>query len=152
MASCKVDGVTHLIVELDPAGAAPVAFASDTAPLVYFLSFAFAARYGSQHELTKAALLLRGGEHKLDLKPLLTFADRNAEEPLDKRELERAWQDAGLLAECCRGVVAAIDSDAAIREQLVDFPTLRDLLGEVGRVAADAAERGQRVRLTYSMG
>ena len=144
--------MTQLIVELDPPGDAPLAFAGDTAPLVYFLSFAFAARYGSQHELTKVALLLRGGEHKLDLKPLLTFADRNAEEPLDKRELERAWQDAAPLAECCRAVVAAIDADAAIREQLVDFPTLRDLLDELGRIAASAAERGQRVRLTYEMG
>jgi hypothetical protein len=143
--------MTHLIVELDPPGDSPVAFAGDTAPVVYFLSFAFAARYGSQHELTKAALLLRGGEHKLDLKPLLTFADRDAGEPLDKRELERAWQDAAPLAECCRTVVAAIDADAAIREQLVDFPTLRDLLDELGRVAANAAVEGRRVRLTYSM-
>ena len=94
--------MTELIVELDPPGDSPVAFAGDTAPLVYFLSFAFAARYGSQHELTKAALLLRGGEHKLDLKPLLTFADRAAEEPLDKRELERAWQDAAPLGEIAR--------------------------------------------------
>ncbi len=141
-----------LIVELDPPGDSPVAFAGDTAPLVYFLSFAFAARYGAQHELTKAALLLRGGEHKLDLKPLLTFADRDAEEPLDKRELERAWQDAAPLAECCRAVVAAIDADEAIREQLVDFPTLRDLLDELGRIAAAAEADGRRLRLTYEMG
>jgi len=144
--------VIELIVELDPPGDAPVAFSSDSAPLVYFLSFAHAARYGSQHELTKAALLMRGGEHKLDLKPLLTFADRDAEEPLDKRELERAWQDAAPLAECCRVVVAAIDADEAIREQLVDFATLRDLLDELGRIAAGASERGQRLRLTYEMG
>jgi hypothetical protein len=32
-------------------------FGGDTAPLVYFLSFAFAASDGAQHELTKAALL-----------------------------------------------------------------------------------------------
>lgn len=144
--------MTELIIELDPPGEAPVAFASDSAPLVYFLSFAFAARYGSQHELTKAALLLRGGEHKLDLKPLLTFADRNAEELLDKRELERAWQDAAPLAECCRAVVVAIDADEGIGEHLADFPTLRDLLDELGRIATTAAERGQRVRLTYEMG
>jgi hypothetical protein len=142
----------RLMVELDPPGEAPVAFAGDTAPLVYFLSFAYAARYGSQHELTKAALLLRGGEHKLDLKPLLTFADRDAEEPLDKRELERVWQDAAPLAECCRTVVAAIDADASIREQLVDFPTLRHLLDELGRVAVAAANEGRRMRLTYEMG
>jgi hypothetical protein len=140
-----------LHVELDPPGAAP-AFTGDTAPLVYFLSFAFAARYGAQHELTKAALLMRGGSHKIDLKPLLTFADRDAEEPLDQRELERAWQDASPLAQCCRAVVAAIDADAAIRELLADFPTLRDRLDDLGRIAAQASSRGAKVRLTYEMG
>ncbi len=140
-----------LYVELDPAAELPIAFAGDTAPLVYFLSFAFAARYGAQHELTKAALLLRGGVHKIDLKPLLTFADREADDPADERELARVWQDASPLAECCRAVVEAIDEDAAIREQLVDFPTLRDRLDELGRIASQAAERGATVRLTYTM-
>lgn len=128
-----------------------MAFSMDTASLVYFLSFAHAARYGSQHELTKAALLMRGGEHKLDLKPLLTFADRNAEEPMDRRDLERAWQDAGPLAECCRSVVASIDADSAIRELLAEFPTLRDLLAELSRIAAAAGQQGRRLRLTFAL-
>ena len=140
-----------LYVEFDPPGEPPVTFGGDTAPLVYFLSFAFAARYGAQHELTKAALLLRGGEHKIDLKPLLTFADRSAEDEADQRELQRVWQDAGPLAECCRRVVEAIDADAAIREQLDDFPGLRDRIEELGHIALWAAEQGRRVRLTYTM-
>ena len=97
-----------LMIDLDPPGEPPIAFGDDTAPLVYFLSFAFAARYGAQHELTKASLLLRGGEHKIDLKPLLTFADRDADDPADQRELERVWQDAAPLAECCWRVVEAM--------------------------------------------
>ena len=129
----------HLVVDLDPSAGQPVMFPTDTAPLVYFLSFAHAARYGSQHELTKAALLMRGGEHKLDLKPLLTFADRDAEEPIDKRDLDRAWQDAAPLAACCRAVVASIDADVAIQELLKEFPTLHDLLGELGRMATRPA-------------
>ncbi|MDZ4278404.1 MAG: hypothetical protein U1B78_04625, partial [Dehalococcoidia bacterium] len=129
----------------------PAAFGGDTAPLVYFLSFAFAGRYGAQHELTKASMLLRGGEHKIDLKPLLTFADRDAEEEADRRELDRVWQDAGPLAECCRRAVEAIDADPAARELLAEFPTLRDRLEELGRIASWAAERGSRVRLTYTM-
>ncbi len=140
-----------LHVEFDPPGEPPATFEGDTAPLVYFLSFAFAARYGAQHELTKAALLLRGGAHKIDLRPLLTFADREAEDPADRRELERAWQDAAPLAECCARVVAAIDADASVREQLADFSTLPGLIEELGRTAARAAQRGARVRLTYTM-
>lgn len=142
-----------LHVELDPPPdqSGPASFGGDTAPLVYFLSFAFAARYGAQHELTNAALLLRGGEHKIDLRPLLTFADRDADDPADRRELERVWQDAGPLAECCRRVVEAIDADPAVREQLGELPTLRDRIQELGRIASWAAERGARVRLTYTM-
>lgn len=140
-----------LHVEFEPPAGSPEAIARDTAPLVYFLSFAFAARYGAQHELTKAALLLRSGAHKIDLKPLLTFADREAEDETDRRELDRVWQEARPLADCCRHVVAAIDADAAIREQLRDFPTLRDLFEELGGIAATAAERGVRVRVTYTM-
>jgi hypothetical protein len=139
-----------LHIETDPPGEAPV-FGGDTGPLVYFLSFAFSARYGAQHELTKASLLLRGGEHKIDLKPLLTFADRESEDYADTRELERVWQDAARLAECCRRVVVAIDADSAVRGMLADFPTLRDLIEELGRVAAEAADRGARIRLTYTM-
>jgi len=139
-----------LIVELDPPGEAP-AFGGDTAPLVYFLSFAFSARYGAQHELTKASLLLRGGAHRIDLKPLLSFASRDADDEADRRELERVWQDAAPLAECCRRVVDAIDADAAVREPLAEFPTLRDRIEELGRIAAAARERGARVRLTYTM-
>lgn len=139
-----------LHVDLDPPGDAPT-FGGDTAPLVYFLSFAFSARYGAQHELTKASLLLRGGAHKIDLKPLLTFADRDPDDETDRRELERVWQDAAPLAECCRRVVEAIDADEAIGEQLAEFPTLRDRIDELGRIAAAAGERGARIRLTYTM-
>lgn len=143
--------MTTLHVEFDPPGDPPDSFGGDTAPLVYFLSFAFAARYGAQHELTKAALLLRGGRHKIDLKPLLTFADRETDEAADERELERVWQEAAPLADCCRGAVAAIDDDPAVREELREFPTLRDRIEELGRMAAWAAEREARVRLTYTM-
>lgn len=140
-----------VIVETDPPIEPPPSFSIDSAPLVYFLSFAYAARYGAQHELTKASMLLRTGEHKIDLKPLLTFADREVENEADRAELERVWQDAGPLAECCRSVVAAIDADASVREQLAAFPTLRNLIDELGRIAAEAAGQGARIRMSYTM-
>jgi len=140
-----------IIIETDPPIDPPPSFGGDSAPLVYFLSFAFAGRYGSQHELTKASLLLRTGAHKIDLKPLLTFADREVEDESDRLELERVWQDAAPLAECCRRVVEAIDADAAVREQLAEFPALRDLIDELGRIASEAAAHGARIRVTYAM-
>ena len=140
-----------LYAEFDPPEPRPHAFAGDTADLVYFLSFAFSARYGATHELSRASLLLRG-EFKIDLRPLLTFADREVEEPIDERELERAWQAAAPLAECCRQVVAALDSgDPQLRELTDGFPALRDRLDELARIAQWAAERGARVRLTFEL-
>ena len=75
----------------------------------------------------------------------------NPEDPADEKELERVWQDAQPLAECCRRVAAAVDADSAVREQLRDFPTLRDRIDELGRIAAWAADGGMRIRLTYTM-
>jgi hypothetical protein len=141
----------RLIVDFDPPFDNPPSFSTDTRPLVYFLSFAFSARYGAQHELSKASMLLRGGEHKIDLKPLLTFADRDVDDPADDKELQRVWQEAGPLAECCRRVVDAIDSDAAVQDLLSEFSTLRDLLAQLGGLASEAAERQSRIRLTYTM-
>jgi hypothetical protein len=140
-----------LYVDLDPPAEPPARLGGDTAPLVYFLSFAYAARFGAQHELARASELLRRGAHKIDLRPLLTFADHAADDPADEKELERVWQEAAPLAECCRRVVEAIDADAAVREQLAEFPTLAGLIEELGRIAAEAAARGARVRLTYEM-
>jgi hypothetical protein len=139
-----------LVVEVDPPGEPPIAFGGDTAPLVYFLSFAFAARYGAQHDLARAAALLRD-KHRVDLKPLLTFADRAAEDDVDRAELERLWQDAAPLAAAASAAVAAIDADAGVRELLAGFPGLRDRLADFARIASWAAETDRRVRLTFEM-
>ena len=140
-----------LYVDFDPPEPCPHAFAGDTSDVVYFLSFAFSARYGSTHELSRASLLLRG-EFNIDLRPLLTFADRQAEDAADKRELERVWQEAAPLAECCRQVVAALDSgNPQLRELTADFPALRDRLDELARMGIWAADRGAKVRLTFEL-
>ena len=96
--------------ETDPPSRARSTSAGPPDVLVYFLSLAFSTRYGSQHELSKLALLLRG-EHKIDLGPLTTFADRNVEEEADARELERVWQDAAPLAETLQRVTEALAQD-----------------------------------------
>jgi hypothetical protein len=143
--------VPALIVETTAPEPCPHAFAGDTSDLVYFLSFAYSTRYGSQHELSQASLLLRG-EFKIDLRPLLTFADRSVEDPADAEALERAWQDAAPLAECCRKVVAALDSGhAKLGELTQDFPSLRDRIAELGAMARWAAEGQARIRLTYNL-
>ncbi|HXF52384.1 MAG TPA: hypothetical protein VNM43_11965 [Dehalococcoidia bacterium] len=138
--------------EADTAEPCPVAFGGDTADLVYFLSFAFSARYGAQHELTALSLRLRGGDDKIDLTPLLTFADRNPEDSADQRELDRVWQEAAPLAACCRRVVEALDrGDPEVRATLERYPGLRDRIDDLRRMAEWAASRGARVRITFAL-
>jgi hypothetical protein len=143
--------VPRIVLDFDPPQADAPAFASDTADLVYFLSWAYSARLGGTHELAVAATILRA-EFKIDLAPLLTFADRKVEEPSDEETLERSWQDAAPLAECCGRVAEALGSDekrlAELRE---DYPALRENIEELGRVAGWAAQRGARIRVTYEL-
>lgn len=144
-----------MFFETEPPEACPIAFGGPSDVLVYFLSLAFSTRYGSIHPLSQLALLLRG-EMKIDLGPLTTFADRNAEVEADERELERVWQDAGPLAETLGKVTAALAAartagDERIAVLTEDAPDLAPRLEELREMAAWAAGRGMRVRLTFEL-
>jgi hypothetical protein len=139
----------HVVLDFDPLQPDAPGFASDTSDLVYFLSWAFSTRYGANHELSVASLVLRS-EFGIDLLPLLTFADREVEDPADRETLEQAWQDAAPLAECCLKVATALASEekrlVSLRE---DCPLLGDNIAELGQIASWAANRGARIRVTY---
>ena len=141
----------RIILDFDPAWPEAPEFEGDTSELVYFISWAFSARYGASHELSEASMLLRG-EFGIDLKPLLTFADRDVEMEADAEMLEKAWQDAMPLAEACEKVAEALESDdarlVAIRE---DYPRLRDNVVDLGRIAHAAADQGSRIRVTFEL-
>lgn len=142
----------QIILDFDPPRPDAPDFEHETSELVYFLSWAFSARYGASHELAQAALILRG-DFKIDLQPLLTFADREVEDPEDQNVLDRSWQDAGPLAECCDQVASALGSDDERLKQLwEEYPGLQRSIEEMGRIAAWAAEHGSRIRVTYEMG
>jgi hypothetical protein len=136
--------------ETDADERVPLAFGGPSDLLVYFLSFAFATRYGAQHEFSKLALHLRA-THKIDLRPLLTFADRRIEDAADRADLDGAWQDAGPLAETLGRVIEACRADAAAAGLLSDAPELLPRLEELRAMAAWAAARGARVRLSYEL-
>jgi hypothetical protein len=141
----------QIVLDFDPAWPDAPVFAAESDSLVYFLSWAFSARYGASHELAEASMLLRG-EFGIEMRPLLTFADREVEMEADAEMLEKAWQSAAPLAEACEEVAEALGSDdarlVAIRE---DYPALRDQVAELGRIAAAAAQRGARIRVTFEM-
>ena len=143
--------VPRIVLDFDPPQSDAPAFASDTGDLVYFLSWAFSTRYGANHELSLAALVLRG-EFKIDLSPLLTFADRHVEDEDDAQVLQQAWQDAAPLAECCSRVAEALASDEKRLVQVnEEYAGVRQSVRELSEIAAWAASRGARIRVTYEM-
>jgi len=141
-------GPTALIVEISGGEECPIDILGDSADIVYFISFAYSERYGSDHPLARAAAILKR-RFRLNLAPLLTFADARTESTDEERALESFWQEAAPLAECARQVAEAIEGTPELRELTADFPELPDRLKELSDMAAWAAERAAKVRLTY---
>ncbi|HXH20799.1 MAG TPA: hypothetical protein VNN10_02130 [Dehalococcoidia bacterium] len=141
----------RIVLDFEPPNADAPQLAGDTSDLAYFLSWAFSARYGGNHEMSVASLILRG-EFKIDLRPLLTFADREVETEADADMLEKAWQEPGPLADCCDRVVQAFDSGEKRLSALTEeYPDLVRQIGELGQIARWAANAGLRIRVTFSM-
>ena len=139
---------TTLIVETTAGEEPPIDFLGPSSDIVYFISFAHTERYGAHHPLAKAAAILKR-RLRVNIAPLMTFADARAEDAEDEALLERIWQDASPLAGSARAVAAAIEASPELRELTADFPELPDRLRELGDIAAWAADRDARVRLTY---
>ena len=138
---------TALIVETTAEEDCPLEFFGDSADIVYFISFAHSERYGSSHPLSKATRILK--RLRINLVPLLTFADARTESAAEEQALETMWQDPAPLAECARRVAQEIEASEQLRELSADFPELPDRLRELATMADWAAERGARIRLTY---
>jgi hypothetical protein len=138
---------TTLLVETtDPE--APPDFLGDSADIVYFVSFAHAERYGTDHPLSKAAAFLKR-KLRVSLGPLMNYADARTENAEEEALLERLWQDAEPLAESARSAAEAIAGTPELRELTAELPELPQRLLELADIASWAAERGARVRLTY---
>jgi hypothetical protein len=139
---------TTLIVETTADEDCPIEFLGYSSDIVYFISFAHALRYGSDHPLASASAILKRQFH-IDLSPLLTFADAHTESAAEEHALETLWQDAGPLAESASRAADAIQNTPDLRELTADFPELPDRLQELAEMAAWAAQHGARIRLTY---
>jgi len=139
---------TTLIVETTDPEPCPIDFLGDAADIVYFISMAHTERYGADHPLAKAAAILKR-QLRVNLSPLLNFADARADNEQEERLLENLWQDAAPLAEATRATADAIAGTPQLLELTAAFPELPDRLRELADMASWAAERGARVRLTY---
>ena len=139
-------------VEFDGDEPCPVAFESDPTVVLFFASWAYAVRFGGQHELAQAALRMQR-RHKVELRPLLRYADRDVEDPADARELERVWQDPAPLAACCRAVSAAIASgDPQLAALLEGYDELAPRLEELAAMCDWAEQQRVRARLSFDLG
>ena len=143
-------GTPTLIVEFDPEHDCPIDFLGESSDLVYFISFAYSERYGSAHDLACLASHLKR-DLGINLKPLVTFGDAQCENTEEEQALEALWQEGEPLARCCREVATAVDSTPKLKRLSSDFPDLSDRLGELGEMAAWAAGRSARIRLTYTL-
>ena len=141
-------GPTTLIVETTAGEEPPVDFIGPSSDIVYFISFAHTERYGAHHPLAKAAAILKR-KLRVNIAPLMTFADARVEDAEDAALLERIWQDAAPVSESARAVASAIEVSPELRDLTFDFPELPDRLRELADIATWAAERGAKVRLTY---
>ncbi len=141
---------TTLIVETTADEECPLDFLGDSGDIVYFISFAHSERYGADHPLAKAAALMKR-RLRVNLAPLLTFADARTDDEAEERLLETLWQDAGPLADAACNVAHAIEDTWELRELTGQFPELPERLRELGGMASWADERGARVRLTYAL-
>jgi hypothetical protein len=139
---------TALIVETTAAEDCPIDFMGDSADLVYFFSFAHSERYGADHPLAKAASVMKR-QLRLNLSPLLTFADSRTENEEEERLLEALWQEAAPLAASARQVAAAIEERPQLSDITTEFPELSERLRELADMADWAGAQEAQVRLTY---
>ena len=142
----------RFFVEFETAEPCPIVFTGDGEIILFFVSWAFSVRYGADHELAEVAKRL-DGTYEIVLEPLLRYADRDVSDDADRQELERVWQDAAALADCCRQVAAALDGgDERLDELLDGYEALAPRLLELAAMCDWAAQRSARVRLSFDMG
>ena len=138
-----------LIVETDPPGC-PVQFSGPTSDLAYFISFAYATRFGADHELAAAALILQL-RHKVELRALITFADSEPDDEISRQEFEHAWQPAERLATTAQAAADAFASDERFQNVLSAYPHLAPRIAELAQIAGWTAEQDGKVRMTFKI-
>ncbi len=142
----------RFFIETDGAEPCPLDFEGNPDVVLFFASWAYTVQFGGMHDLAQAALHLQR-KHKIKLRALLRYADRDVEDDADAQELERAWQPGAELAECCEAIVTALESgDERLRELTQGYEELVPRLRELRAIAQWAAEHASRIRMSFDMG
>lgn len=141
---------TALIIETTDPEPCPIELLGDSADVVYFISMAHSERYGANHPLAKASSIIKR-KMRINIAPLLNFADASPDDAAEEAMLEKLWQDPGPLAESALAVAEAIESTEELRDLTSAFPELPDRLRELADMASWARDRDARIRLTYTL-
>ncbi len=153
----------RFFVEFDPAPedgeVCPVAFEDDPVIILFFQSWAYSLEFGGTHELAQAAQYLKT-KLKIDLRPLLRYADRDIETANDQREMDRSWQPATDLAACARTVAEAwatpdttlaplIEGYAHLAPRLLELAAMCDWHAARATTPDGTPDVEARVRMTF---
>lgn len=142
----------RFFVEIESDEPCPLDFLGNPDIVLFFASWAYTVQFGGMHELAQAALHMQR-RHKVSMRPILRYADRQIDDEADERELERCWQPATELATGCRATVTALEAgDEKLDELVAGYEALAPRLRELAAIADWAAERDARVRLSFDMG
>lgn len=141
----------RFFVEFDLGEECPLGFLDDPAIVLFFQSWAFSLRFGGGHELAQAALHL--DRHlKINLKPLLKYADRDIETVADQQEMQRSWQPAVDLAACARLVAQQWESpDSTLAPLIAGYEHLAPRLRELAAMCDWAAASDTQVRMSFDL-
>ena len=141
----------RFFVEFDLSDPCPLGFLGDPAIVLFFQSWAFSLRFGADHELARAAAHL-DRQLKINLKPLLKYADRDVETAADAQEMERSWQPAVELAVCAREIAQAWETpDATLAPLIAGYEHLAPRLRELAAMCDWGAARDTRVRMSFDL-
>ena len=119
-------------VEFETEKSCPHHFEGDPSILLFFQSWAFSVQFGGQHDLAKIASHLKQSL-KINLSPLLKFADRNVENTFDARELQQYGQSPDELMQYTTQMIDALEhpdgnlSSLLTEEYELLLPRLQDL-------------------------
>jgi hypothetical protein len=141
----------RFFVEFDMSEGCPLNFLDDPSIVLFFQSWAFSLRFGGEHELAQAAAHL-DRQLKINLKPLLKYADRDVATAADQQEMQRSWQPAVELAACARLVAQQWESPDAILAPLISgYAHLASRLRELAAMCDWAAARDTQVRMSFDL-
>jgi hypothetical protein len=143
--------LAELRIDTRADGEAP-GFAGPTSDLVYFLSFAVAERFGSTHDLSGVARVLRSRAMEQSrgdqLRPLLNFAE---DDPDERQDMENMWQPARPVADAAAWTAEEVRGSKRLLELVAGFPELLPRLDDLTTIAAWSADRDAEIRLLFRL-